>query len=619
MDAKLLKEESLFNPEKEFFIIDSNNLEQIDTSLYGYCIQNDTIVTTLDKVDENKLDGNGAYIYIKNNADNILIKQDYIGSYMLYLYRDNDYFAISNSFQYLVKHIKYSHKISFNNNYAGMFLSEGLCSFSPNETLINEISIIARNIEIFINKTNKSIEFKTLDYKENTIEPDSEEGLKIIDEWFQRWTTLIRKVKSQGYSIITDLSGGMDSRLTLPLILGANINLNDIRINSIEPNSTESNKFDEDYEIANIISKFFHFELNKKLKVKYKEKVSANDSLRIAYYLKWGAHREMCYRTHKMSPIFYISGNGGEILRKCWDIPKETFLNSRLNDSNSAWKKSSRKIREKLCECIKNIVTNSYETVQKRYEKPGYTLKEEQLSKCIYKEARARNHFGKANIEAYFYGIIYGNPLLDPQLNKLKLRSNNCNDYNLLISIILDRFYPLHNFKFEKNRSIEPNTIKYGKEINKKYPFVNNSNTNAEQPEQMIEGNLMFEYEYTLPYKLQDNTDTIYKLFYSKTVKSVFKKEYGFHIYRKIMMFSKRIKHYPMRHIYGALAITKALIDVMENSYFLKNPNKINQYKNVTNDIFSEIMIDKNLYNQIKKENNILYKTFKKIFCKKFN
>lgn len=33
-----------YNKEEEFFIIDSNNLETIQTKLYGYCIQNDRIL-----------------------------------------------------------------------------------------------------------------------------------------------------------------------------------------------------------------------------------------------------------------------------------------------------------------------------------------------------------------------------------------------------------------------------------------------------------------------------------------------------------------------------------------------------------------------------------------------
>ena len=79
--------------EDNFFIIDSDNLNSVNTKLYGYVINNDKII--FENSENNELSNNGAYIYVHTEDDKIRITQDYIGSYGLYYYQKEDYFAIS--------------------------------------------------------------------------------------------------------------------------------------------------------------------------------------------------------------------------------------------------------------------------------------------------------------------------------------------------------------------------------------------------------------------------------------------------------------------------------------------------------------------------------------------
>ena len=81
----------------------------------------------------------GECYYVKVDDTEIKLLQDFNGSYGLYLYKSNDYFAISNSFLKLVEYLKDKHPISFNKDYADAFLFTGLCSFAYGETLVNEI------------------------------------------------------------------------------------------------------------------------------------------------------------------------------------------------------------------------------------------------------------------------------------------------------------------------------------------------------------------------------------------------------------------------------------------------------------------------------------------------
>ena len=58
----------------------------------------DTAQQLFENSENNELSNNGAYIYVHTEDDNITITQDYIGSYGLYYYQQDNYFAISNSF-----------------------------------------------------------------------------------------------------------------------------------------------------------------------------------------------------------------------------------------------------------------------------------------------------------------------------------------------------------------------------------------------------------------------------------------------------------------------------------------------------------------------------------------
>ena len=83
--------------EKNFFIIESSNLDSVKTKLYGYAISNYNIISDSFNKKFN-VDGTGAYIYVDVNSDEIQIFQDINGSFGIYVFESENYFAISNSF-----------------------------------------------------------------------------------------------------------------------------------------------------------------------------------------------------------------------------------------------------------------------------------------------------------------------------------------------------------------------------------------------------------------------------------------------------------------------------------------------------------------------------------------
>lgn len=208
----------------EIFLFDSNNLENVDTRLYGFAFNNfDEIVTQNTFQENDQITPNGAYVYTEVKNDEIIIKQDFIGAYGIYLYRKGSYFAISNSFIKLAEYLKDKEILTFNREYAEAFLFTGLCSFAYGETLINEIEVLPRTYEIIINKKNKSVNYEIKNYQEHTVPLNSEEGLKTLDKWYNKWVNIIRSIKLKTNNISFDLSGGFDTRVVSALWLTSNI------------------------------------------------------------------------------------------------------------------------------------------------------------------------------------------------------------------------------------------------------------------------------------------------------------------------------------------------------------------------------------------------------------
>ena len=92
--------------EDNFFVIDSNNCHDVKGKLYGYVITENQFIRNLHEY--NKEIANieyGVYVNVLRKKNKIIIQQDYWGSYGLFLYRNQDYFALSNSFLYLANHL----------------------------------------------------------------------------------------------------------------------------------------------------------------------------------------------------------------------------------------------------------------------------------------------------------------------------------------------------------------------------------------------------------------------------------------------------------------------------------------------------------------------------------
>lgn len=264
---------------------------------------------------------------------------------MAYIYiGGGGYFALSNSFYMLVEHLKEDYTLTLNKDYCNHILCNSLTSLSYQETPVREIKLIDKDSNIII--SNNTINYQLRDYKENSIKLDSEEGFNVLDKWFYKWTALFRNIKLHTNNISVDLSGGFDSRVIFMLMAESGINLNDIRVNTV---NDDLHTHREDYEIASELAKYYNIKLNKKLDDNRLLYYSLEDVVNMAYHNKMGFHKEIYFRNAKKEDkVYRVGGGGGEGVRSYWDYNESEFINMNINYANRYPKLVQREMKSSI-------------------------------------------------------------------------------------------------------------------------------------------------------------------------------------------------------------------------------------------------------------------------------
>lgn len=437
---------------EKFFVLDSNNYKDFKTKLYGYYFDEQGNLITqsnFEKFDEN---AHGAYIFVENNNGKITIKQDFNGSYGLYLFQKDNYFAVSNSFLYLVEYLKSKFELTYNYDYANTFIVCELCSEVYEKTFINEITALSRDTEIHI--YDNIIQLLNIDYKEYSISIDSKEGIDTLDKWFFKYTSIIRNIKAKSNLLSCDLSGGFDSRCCFALFIAANINLDEIIVNSY---NDRLHCHPEDLKIATDITNHFKFPLNKNFSQNDNKTYTFKDLktvIDISFYTKLGLHKEMNFKTGIRNVIHYrFTGFEGEFLRGAPIITKQQYID-RYSRSKSFGKT--------YIESIDKVLQDTFFNLKNKFKIENENF----IPMFCCREGQSKNHFGKSRVGSYISNVLSFCPLSDKIIRKINFNNQNCSDRKLLITVLLDRYCPdLLNFEVEGGRKFEPETIEYAKKL----------------------------------------------------------------------------------------------------------------------------------------------------------
>lgn len=456
-----------FDVEREFFLIDSENLSAVQTRFYGYSIQSSGIYDADNLTEEAVagLDGRGCYVYVEARDGQITIKQDLNGCWGIYLFRHGDYFALSNSFFRLLDHIKFRYPLTVNRDYCHYLLLYSYASYMYSETAVNEVRLVDRSAIIHIDAATKSLEMEMINYREQSISPDSEEGVATLDRWFDFWGKVFRGVAQHTDFFQADLSGGFDSRISFVPLVSSGVNLDDMQINSI---NDKLHTHAEDYKIATQIAEHYGFRLNKSLPERQFLNYSLTDVFNSNLYsCQTFANIPRLESKKSVYKLYSVNGAGGETIRDYFRGAPETFIKNQTKLLPNTYPAAL--IRE-MSASIEKILKADCKAICDKYgiEDPNF----EYIVQHLFLDGMCRHHFGKGWLMHYFQGNVRLSPIIDPELRTLRFYSEECSDPKLLTALIFTRYEPdLLKFPFDSKHFIEPETIAYAKKISERFPF----------------------------------------------------------------------------------------------------------------------------------------------------
>lgn len=459
-----------FDVEKEFFLIDSENLTEVKTKFYGYSIQRTGIYDEDNLTEEavKGLDGRGYYVYVEVNDGEITIKQDLNGSYGIFLFRNGDYFALSNSFFRLLDHVKFRYPLTVNKDVCSHLCLEPLYSNAYSETAVNEISILDRSAICHINIAKKILEIELYDYKEHSLFLDSEKAITTLDDWMNLWGGVFRGVAKNTKFISADLTGGFDSRIAFNTLLNSGIDLNQIQVRSVLPDNLYSHN--EDYAIATQITDSYGCKLNQPLPNNPSLNYSLADIFNFNLYIgQTFTTIPAYYRAKNVSKIYCLKGFGGETVRSYYERYNSLgeFIVHQLQQFILPFN-FSQGLAQKLADSIAKIDKSSFQSMAFRH---GIENDPKMILQYFCVDLLSRYHFGKQTGMVYCYGGVHLSPILDPLLRKVHYATSDFKDYNLLMALIHTRYQPkLLTFPFNAKKFIHPETLALAQQINDRFP-----------------------------------------------------------------------------------------------------------------------------------------------------
>ena len=540
---------------KNFFIIDSNNLEEIKTIMYGFSVSIKGILTNnyYKKIGYSEdPEPQGVYIMIRKMGEEIRISQDFCGSFGIYFYENktSGYFALSNSYLLLEEYLIGKENFTFNKDFSDNLVISDLCTPSIHETMINEIMQIPTNAFIVLNIKKKAFKIYYIDYKEDSIPLESEEGLKIIDKWVDKWSYIIRSLKKKTFNILSDLSGGFDSRVILAILLNSGIDMNKILIHSIN-----DIRHVEDFKIASNISMKYGFKLNNSIIDQSGTKLSTKDSIFLSIYSKLGLHKEFYLKTKFFSkPIFFFKGSGGEIIRGSPGYTIKQYIDNKFYIA-----KRIKSLTKELYDSSLRILNRSLSLLK---QKKTYNNDYEILAD-LYLKGRSRNHHNKLALESFLVNEYILQPIIDPDIKQIKYNINGKLSHDLIAYIYVRFSHDLIYFPFEGKRELNKESIKKAEKLNKKlgsYKIKSNYNKNFY---------IDIKRKCPVPPSKNNNAkEYLRKLFNSPKFIKTINQLYNNNVFNWTKAFSEKTTFYPSRNRYGLFAVAKTLEDISINKRY---------------------------------------------------
>lgn len=439
------------------FYIDSGHLDNVESGLYGYMIQDDGEIT-MDQahVTENRT---GCFVYVKAEGNLITIKQDFFGSFGLFVYREDGYFALSNSLYLLTNQLR-GRRLSIDRQAvdALLFPKDGIpLSFS--RTIIGEIQRLDSQDEVVISVRDRTLKIVRNPFPYFQISPESEEGLRLLDTWYTKWVWILRKIIEKGeHPLYADLSGGYDTRILLSMLVNAKVDLNTVCFRSHKRANLPKDA--DDYRIATQIAHVHGFKLNEDANHKQSGmRLRAEDVYSHALYHSLGNTLLVKYGYSRYSsPVLELKGLGSSIKG---NQVKDLILGG-IKEYDS-WNGTSlfQKIGSERKEYIRYMNEQMAEVTD--------LAKQDEMNRALaFQKATCEKRDGHKMVDWLWCNRLVITPFEDLEITRLDCTAKK--DKHFLPLLILDRYCPeLLSFELQ-GRTIQNGTLNQVREINRLHP-----------------------------------------------------------------------------------------------------------------------------------------------------
>jgi hypothetical protein len=449
---------------ENYWLINTKDLSKVKNTFIGYTVTDDGNII-LNEIPD-KVDGTGAYTFIKVLEDKIEIYQDFLGIQGIYHYKNNDFSVFSNGYDILVDYlIKSNLKLTFNRDYATQYIFSNEEAVNINDTLIKEISRLAKNIKVEIDLKG-NIEFRKINYIINTIKLDTKEAIDILDTWYNKWCKVFRNLAKYHSPFLLDLSGGFDSRMLFGIFLNSNINKNNIIIKRNVPKKISYSKNYDDWEISQeIIDKY---DYNDRSNNKYCQTVKSDKNdlsiMKDLTNIVFGNSKICNYDTPTYDkPIFHIVGVYGDRTHLGDFTEVERYLDHKKKKYEKDMKKNDLIILQKMIDINSNIIINQYKEANAELFLGDFSFD------------YIQRFLGGKMTKNIFNNDINISPFADPLFHKIKIYVDGTKNYFGMASLIFIRYFEdLINFRFQTDaepRIINEEEKLFAKNMCEKYPF----------------------------------------------------------------------------------------------------------------------------------------------------
>lgn len=158
----------------------------------------------------------GGFAGFLSEADSILLFNDHVGNHAVYYYHKDGILVCSSRVYYILELLKYNKiELTFNVQAAHYMMEQGF--MIDESTFAKEIKRVlpGYTVKIMKNGSEAAHQYYRMDNRHIREGLTEEQAIELIDQYFRQAVKReYDKDKEYGYEYLTDLSGGLDSRMT---------------------------------------------------------------------------------------------------------------------------------------------------------------------------------------------------------------------------------------------------------------------------------------------------------------------------------------------------------------------------------------------------------------------